>query len=75
MVQWSCGAPAQPNQQYRIDHVSGSGLDMIVTIRNVHTEKCLQVAGGSTANNAQIVQATCGTTIPTYRQFFLRLDP
>ncbi|MEU4480172.1 RICIN domain-containing protein [Micromonospora sp. NPDC023966] len=76
-VQWTCdsdGLP-QPNQQFRLDYVSGRDLDTVVTIRNVHSDKCLTVSGASTANNAAVVQTSCAATPPTNQQFFLRVDP
>jgi ricin-type beta-trefoil lectin protein len=47
-IQRACdtsGLP-QPNEQFRLDYASGSGQDTVVTIRNVHSDKCLTVSGG-----------------------------
>ncbi len=76
-IQWACdtsGLP-QPNEQFRLDYVAGSGQDTVVTIRNAHSDKCLTVSGASTANNAAVVQTACSSTPPTNQQFYLRADP
>lgn len=76
-IQFTCDASGipQPNQQFRLDYIAGSGQDTVVAIRNVHSDKCLTVSGASTANNAAIVQTTCAATPPTNQQFFLRATP
>jgi hypothetical protein len=71
----AAGGPAQPNQHFRLAYVSGSGRDIIVALRDVHSDKCLSVSGTSTANGAAILQATCAATAPANQQFFVRVDP
>jgi hypothetical protein len=77
LVQWPCAgsAPNQPNQHFRLDYVSGSGADLVVQLRNVHSDRCLQVSGASTANGAEIIQAACAASPPTHQQFYLRVEP
>jgi hypothetical protein len=77
VVQWSCAGsgPTQPNQQFQVDYVAGSGQDVVVQLRNLHSNKCLQVSGASTANGAEIVQATCAAALPTHQLFYLRVEP
>ncbi|MET0235062.1 MAG: RICIN domain-containing protein [Kibdelosporangium sp.] len=71
--QWTCGPPGtpQPNQQFRLDYVEGSGVDVVVQPRVVHSGKCLDVASSSTAAGAAINQNACGTG-KTNQQFYLR---
>ncbi|MBP2327793.1 hypothetical protein JOF56_008178 [Kibdelosporangium banguiense] len=71
--QWTCGPPGtpQPNQQFRLDYVEGSGVDVVVQPRIVHSEKCLDVASASTAAGAAINQNAC-VTGKASQQFYLR---
>ncbi|GIH20532.1 RICIN domain-containing protein [Rugosimonospora africana] len=71
----AAGGPAQPNQHFRLDYVSGSGRDILVQIRDVHSDACLSVTGSGTANGAAIVQAACGAPAPANQLFFVRVDP
>ena len=73
-VQYACGT-FQANQQFRLDYLTGSGLDVRVQIRVVHSDKCLQISGASMANGAALIQATCAAAPPVSQQFFLRLEP
>ncbi|ALG08390.1 RICIN domain-containing protein [Kibdelosporangium phytohabitans] len=73
--QWTCepaGVP-QANQQFRLDYVSGTGMDVVVQPRIVHSDKCVTVAGASTANNAAIVQTPCSGT--ANQRYVLRIEP
>ncbi|CAM3770077.1 RICIN domain-containing protein [Kibdelosporangium persicum] len=73
--QWTCeptGAP-QANQQFRLDYVSGSGMDVVVQPRIVHSDKCLTVSGASTATNTAIVQSAC--TGAANQRYILRIEP
>ncbi|MEV4758245.1 RICIN domain-containing protein [Micromonospora sp. NPDC049559] len=74
MIQYTCGT-FQPNQHFRIDYVSGTAPDIQVQIRNVHSDKCLQISGASMSDGAALVQVTCSATPPANQQFFLRLEP
>jgi hypothetical protein len=71
--QWTCGPPGtpQPNQQFRLDYVEGSGVDVVVQPRVVHSEKCLDVTGSSLVAGAAINQWTCGAG-KANQQFYLR---
>ncbi len=73
--QWTCAnvGASQPNQQFRLDYVEGAGLDVVVQPVIVHSGKCLNVTGASTADAATIVQATCSAA--AHQRFFLRLEP
>ncbi|MGW1061188.1 RICIN domain-containing protein [Micromonospora rubida] len=77
VIQYTCATtvPNQPNQLFRLDYLSGAGPDMVVQLRNLHSDRCLQVSGASTANGAQIVQAACSALPPTHQQFYLRVEP
>ena len=72
--QWTCGPPGtpQPNQQFRLDYVSGSGVDVVVQPRAVHSEMCLDVAGASLAAGTAINQYTCGAVGKTNQSYYLR---
>jgi hypothetical protein len=71
----AAGGPAQPNQHFRLDYVSGSGRNILVQIRDVHSDKCLSVNGSSVANGAAILQATCASPATANQLFFVRLEP
>lgn len=73
--QWTCeptGAP-QANQQFRLDYVSGSGMDVVVQPRIIHSDKCVTVAGGSTANNTAVTQVACSGA--AHQRYVLRIEP
>ncbi|MBP2323727.1 hypothetical protein JOF56_004112 [Kibdelosporangium banguiense] len=73
--QFTCdqsGVP-QANQQFRLDYVSGTGMDVVVQPRIVHSDKCVTVTGASTANNAAIVQLTCSGA--ANQRYTLRIEP
>ncbi|MFC0109041.1 RICIN domain-containing protein [Kibdelosporangium aridum] len=73
--QWTCeptGAP-QANQQFRLDYVRGSGMDVVVQPRIVHSDKCVTVAGGGTATNTAITQVACSGA--AYQRYILRIEP
>jgi hypothetical protein len=75
ITQYTCdpaGVP-QANQQFRLDYVSGTGMDVVVQPRIVHSDKCVTVTGASTANNAAIVQLTCAST--ANQRYTLRIEP
>ncbi|MFJ6674772.1 RICIN domain-containing protein [Actinosynnema sp. NPDC091369] len=75
IAQFTCdpsGVP-QPNQQFRLDYVGGSGMDVVVQPRIVHSDKCVTVTGGSTADNAAVVQATCSGA--AHQRYVLRIEP
>ncbi|ONI70355.1 hypothetical protein ALI144C_47680 [Actinosynnema sp. ALI-1.44] len=75
ITQYTCeptGAP-QANQQFRLDYVSGSGMDVVVQPRIVHSDKCVTVSGASTANNAAIVQQACANA--ANQRYILRIEP
>ncbi|MFI7426744.1 RICIN domain-containing protein [Micromonospora sp. NPDC049836] len=76
-LQYTCdgGGLPQPNQQFSLTRVAGSGLDTVVTIRNLHSDRCLTISGASTANNAALVQAACAATPAAHQQFHLTVEP
>jgi len=77
VLQYTChdAGVTKPNQQFRLEWVSGSGYEPVVRLQVVHSGKCLQVSGGSVANGAQIVQTPCATTPPPEARFILRMEP
>lgn len=66
------GVP-QANQQFRLDYVGGTGMDVVVQPRVAHSNKCVAVTGASTADNAAIVQLACAAT--ANQRFTLRIEP
>nr|CTQ88527.1 putative large secreted protein [Kibdelosporangium sp. MJ126-NF4] len=73
-VQWTCNGSGIPqaNQQFRLEYVEGSGVDVVVRLRPVHSEKCLDVKGASQNNGATLVQWSCGDLTKTNQLFYLR---
>ena len=75
ILQWTCAnvGASQPNQQFRLDYIEGAGLDVVVQPVIVHSGKCLNVTGASTADGVPIVQMTCADA--AHQRLFLRLEP
>ncbi|ALG10712.1 hypothetical protein AOZ06_30870 [Kibdelosporangium phytohabitans] len=73
-VQWTCNGSGIPqaNQQVVLEYVEGSGVDVLVRLRPVHSEKCLDVKGASQGNGAALVQWSCGDLTKTNQLFYLR---
>ncbi|MFE9098041.1 RICIN domain-containing protein [Streptomyces sp. NPDC007264] len=75
--QWHC-YNAPDNQTWNFVAVGDNDLtdgylaDGYYTLRAKHSGKCLEVAGGSTADSAQVYQMTCATdNLRTYQQWKL----
>ena len=77
VLQYTCHAAGvtKPNQQFRLELVSGGGYEPVVRLQVVHSGKCLRVSGASTANGARIVQAPCAANPAPEARFALRLEP
>jgi hypothetical protein len=75
VAQWTCDSSGVPqaNQQFRLDYVSGSGMDVVVQPRIVHSDKCLTVTGAGTGNNIAVVQLTCSSL--ANQRYVLRIEP
>ncbi|MFD9736713.1 RICIN domain-containing protein [Umezawaea sp. NPDC059074] len=75
VAQYTCdpsGVP-QANQQFRLDYVGGSGMDVVVQPRIVHSDKCLTVTGAGTGDNIAVVQVTCSGL--ANQRYALRIEP
>lgn len=54
--QWRCGDAGDSNQLWRLERVRGLNFQL----RAAHSNKCLGVAGASSAEGANVEQQTCG---------------
>ncbi|HEY0448523.1 RICIN domain-containing protein [Actinophytocola sp.] len=67
--QWNC--LAQTNEYWYLDYVftDAGGFDFF-RVRNAYSGKCVNVAGGSSANSAAIIQYPCGSYNNEYFVFW-----
>lgn len=72
--QYTCGPPGTPlpNQEFRLVYVSGSGVDVIVQPRLVHSDLCADVTSSSLAAGTAITQVTCGALGKPNQSYYLR---
>lgn len=71
--QWTCHGNG--NQQWRLEYLDGSGLDVQARIRAAHSDLCVGISGASTANQAAAVQWTCSGGPGTDHSYYVRLVP
>ncbi|MBB6571321.1 hypothetical protein HPO96_23810 [Kribbella sandramycini] len=68
ILQWPCMGTS--NQQLLIEYLEGSSYDTVVRLKFAHSAKCASPAGGTTTQDATIVQRTC--TAEASQQWILR---
>lgn len=66
--QWKC--VAQANEWWYLDHALTWYGDDYFRIRSAHSGLCMNVAGGSTANGARVIQYRCGSYANEYFRFY-----
>jgi hypothetical protein len=74
VLQWPCGGPAATNQQWYFED-TGDGMTYFVRAR--HSNKCLEVRGGTgaTGNGAPLQQWGCGGYAQSNQRWYLTRAP
>jgi hypothetical protein len=74
VLQWPCGGPAATNQQWYFED-TGDGLTYFVRAR--HSNKCLEVRGGTgaTGNGAPLQQWGCRGYAQSNQRWYLTRSP
>jgi len=63
------------NQQFRLEYLTGSGLDVQARVRAAHSDLCLAVSGASLSDTATAVQWGCTGGPGTDHSYYIRLTP
>jgi hypothetical protein len=63
------------NQQFRLEYLAGTGLDVQVRVRAAHSDKCLGISGGSQGDTAPAVQWSCVGGPGTDHAYHVRIQP
>jgi hypothetical protein len=69
VIQYNCTFTFA-NDIFRLEYVAGTGNDVVVHIKPVHSNMCVDVAGSGTADGTLIQQWTCNNTAA--QDFYLR---
>jgi len=69
VIQFDCGF-VYGNDIYRLEYVAGTGADIVVHIKPVFSNMCVDVASSGTADGTLIQQWTCNNTAA--QDFYLR---
>ena len=75
IIQFGCVSTAGigfGNEQWRLEYVGGTGLDIIVRPRAASSDSCIDITGAGTANGVNAVQFTCNGG--SNQHYYLRMQ-
>ncbi|MEJ3748420.1 RICIN domain-containing protein [Actinomycetes bacterium KLBMP 9797] len=62
VVQWTCESEATSDKRWIWTEVDVDNGAKVYRLENVHSQRCLAIGAGSTANGAEAIQWTCRTS-------------